>query len=189
VPVAGAAASSGSDGAFAICLPEGNAFSIQMTAMGYPTTYYAEMLDTDAGYIAQMAALSSETLAALSPIFGFDLTQGLVVAKVTGSICRQQEAGWSFAVTLPDGGPVPDGGYQIAYLSSMELPDMGATATSVGGAALIYNIDTSISDFLAITVTNPDAGSCLPQNTSYGFTGRVFVAGGGSATLDPLLLP
>jgi hypothetical protein len=191
VPYSGAASTSASDGAFAICLPFNSSFSIQAAAALYPTTYYAELLNTEISYLPQLPAISQESLNAFSAFFpgGLDPDGAVLLAKLTGSgSCRLQQTGWTFEVQLPDGGPIPDGGYQLIYLGASDLPDAQATETAASGAALIYNIDTSLADFLVVTATNPDAGSCLPQNGSVGFTGRVYVAES-AVSIDPILLP
>lgn len=96
-------------------------------------------------------------------------------------------AGWTLGLALPDGGPIPDGGYQLAYIGTSGIPDTGATATSSAGSALFYNIDPSITDFVAVTATNADAGSCVPVNSTLGFTGRLFVAEEGITAYSILL--
>jgi hypothetical protein len=172
-------------------MPLNSPFSIQASAALYPPTYYAELINTSVGYLAQMPAISSSSLAAFGTFFpgGFESNAAAVLVKLTGAgACRTQQTGWTFQVALPDGGPVPDGGYDLIYLGSSGLPDPTATETSMTGAALIYNIDPSISDFLDVTPMGPDGGDCPPTNASVGFTGRVFIIGG-AVTIDPVLLP
>ena len=113
----------------------------------------------------------------------------MVVKLTATSVCIPYYAGWSFGLTLPDGGPVPDGGYQVIYLGSGGLPDPLATATSTPGTGLIYNLDPSISNFFVVSAINPDAGATCPSdNAALGLTGRVFV-GGDDVTIAPFLLP
>jgi hypothetical protein len=189
VPIAGAAATSAGDGAFVVCLPPGVAFSMEITAATYPITYYAEMLNVDAGYIAQMPMVSTGELGVLQAFLpgGYDATKALILVKLTGE--TELYDGWSFSIALPDGGPVPDGGYSLVYLGSSSTPDPTATATTHTGAALYYNVDPTLSSFYVVTVSNADAGSASEvENAAEGFTGRVYVAGG-AATVDPILLP
>jgi hypothetical protein len=190
VPFSGAAATTASDGAYAVCAPVGSPFSVQIKAALYPTTYYAEMLNNDGGYLPQMGTMSSASLAVFSAIVpdGFDPSRALIVIKIVGESCHGQEDGWSVVPMLPDGGPLPDGGYEIIYLGSSELPDPTATATAKSGVALVYNVDPSISDFLMLAASNPDAGSCEAIAGAEGFTGRLFVAGG-ATTIDFITLP
>jgi hypothetical protein len=190
VPVSGAAATSQSNGAFEICLPTDTPFSLQMTAPGYPTTYYAEMLNADAGFFAQLGSVSSDELNAVGAFVpgGVIPTRSIVVAEMAASTCIKDRGGWSFSIWLPDGGSFPDSGYQLLYLGSNDLPDPTVTVTAHNGGAIFYNIDPTLSDFVVITAENPDAGACEPLNSSIGMTGRVYVAGG-SAAIDPFLLP
>jgi hypothetical protein len=190
VPFAGAAATAQSNGNFAICLPSGSPFSIQIQAASYPTTYYAEMLDPSSGGFAQMAMLSNGEIQAFGGLFpgGENPNTALVVAKMTGDVCFPNLGGWTFDLALPDGGAIADGGYQLIYLDSSGVPDPTNTVTSSKGAALFYNLDPSLSGFLTLTATTPDAGSCQIINMGLGFTGRIFVAGG-SITVVPFLLP
>ncbi len=190
MPVSGAAATTASNGSFAVCLPGETSFSIQITASLYPTTYYAEMLNTDAGYIPQIAAISSAFISGFSALVpgGFQPGTALIIVKMVGTDCHGQFAGWSLGVELPDGSAPPEGSYQLVYLGSTGVPDPTATTMASNGDGLIYNIDSSVSDFLVVTATNPDAGNCPVQNESEGFTGRVYVAGS-AVTLDPILLP
>ncbi len=188
----GAAATTASDGAFAICLPSNSPFSIQMTDGPYPTSYYAEMFNVDAGYIAQLGAISTATLDAFSGFVqgGFAPGKALVVVKVTGTgTCDTpaERTGWVFGLTLPDGGSLPDAGYQLVYLSSAGRPDPTATATSSTAVGIFYNLDPSLDGFLVVTALAPDGGTCPAVNSAEGLTGRVFVAAG-TATLDPILL-
>jgi hypothetical protein len=137
-----------------------------------------------------MGMFSTASLSVFSSLVpgGFDPTKAQVVIKVVGESCHAQEGGWSVAPMLPDGGPLPDGGFQIIYLGSSDLPDPTATATSKAGIAVVYNIDPSFSSFLTLTASNPDAGGCEAIAGAEGFTGRLFVAGG-ATTIDFIMLP
>lgn len=192
VPIPGAAATSASDGAFALCLPDGAPFSLQMQAASYLPTFGPEMENPEGYQLNQLGLISSEGLQAFEGFIpgGIAPNKAGILLKVAGSgrPCNRLRWGWSFGLLLPDGGAVPDGGYQSLYLGTSDLPDPTAQATATGGSALLYNVDPSISDFFIVTATNPDAGSCVPQNEADGFTGRVFVSAG-AVTYDPLILP
>jgi hypothetical protein len=191
VPISGAAAVTGSDGTFAMCVPSGTPFSISITAAASPLTYSAEAIAGGGfdGEFAQLSLVDNAEVGAFASLLPTALTPGdaLILAKVTGVSGCDDIAGWSFAVTLPDGGALPDGGYQLVYFGNNYLPDPAATATSSFGAALIYNIDEATSPFLAVTATNPDGGDCVPINDEIGYTGRLFVTGG-AATTDVFIL-
>ena len=163
---------------------------MQVTAPGYPTTYYAEMLNANAGFFTQLGSVSSDELNAVGAFVpgGVIANRAIVVAQMAAVNCIKDRGGWSFSIALADGGLFPDGGYQLLYLGSNDLPDPTVTATSKNGGAVFYNVDPSLSDFVVISAENPDAGACEPLNASIGMTGRVYVAGG-SAAIDPFLLP
>ena len=190
VPVSGAAATTASNGGFTFCAPMDSSFSIQITASGYPTTYYAELLDTTVSYISQLAMVSTGALGAFGDFIpgGFASDKSVAVVKLTGTACILDYAGWNLGLALPDGGPVPDGGYQLIYLDSSGVPSPTATMTDSEGAVIIYNIDSSISDFYLVTASNPDAGSCPQITGADGFTGRIFVAPG-TVAVAPIVLP
>jgi hypothetical protein len=100
-------------------------------------------------------------------------------------------AGWSITASLPNGGTLSDGGalpYQIAYLAASGLPSTSATSTSTEGAAVIYDIDPTLTGQVAVSATNPGAGSCAPDNAALGLTGQVEV-GGGAISIAPIVLP
>ena len=190
VPVSGAVGTSATNGSFEVCLPANTTFSLQMTAPSYPTTYFAEMLNADAGFFTQVGSVSTAELNAVGAFVpgGVIPNRAIVVAQMAGTACIKQRAGWSFQITLPDGGAFPDGGYQLLYLGTNDLPDPMAETTATNGGAVFYNIDPSVSDFVVISAENPDAGACEPINSSIGMTGRVYVTSG-SAAIDPFLLP
>jgi hypothetical protein len=193
VPFEGAAATTAADGTFGICLPSGEPLTVELTAPLYPITYSPEVFQPDAGsfFIAQILQFSSQEIQSFASIFpgGIDPSKAVIIIRVIAEVCRAQFAGWSFALALPDGGPVPDGGYQLIYSGSTAVPEANLTETGSEGAALFYNIDPSISSFLVVTASNLDAGSaCQPINASMGFTGRVFVSGG-AASAVPIMLP
>jgi hypothetical protein len=193
-PISAASATTNGDGSFALCLPADAPFSVEVTAPSFLPTYAAESLNLDAGasgFLPQLIAVPSDVsgeLAAASS--SFDPTKAIVAFQTEafglGSfLCAQN--GWSFGLTLPDGGAVPDGGYDVAYYDQFVL-NLAATATDFEGIAYIYNLDPTLSSFYVVSATNPDAVGCAPLNQSLGMTGRIFVAGG-AATSYPVVLP
>jgi hypothetical protein len=193
VPISGSAAtSSATDGTFVVCGPSETPFSVQMTAAGYPITYLAELKAISVQDILQIGMLSTSSLQVIAQLIpgGVDMTKGIVLVKVSNALeCDVTTAGWSIGIELPDGGDLPDGGYQLVYSGAGGLPAAGLTETSTAGAAIFYDIDPLLSDFFVITYDNPDAGaSCQPQDVEYGFTGRIYVAGG-AVSAFPIFLP
>jgi hypothetical protein len=190
VPFPGVADTTQSDGSLSLCLPGGVPFSIQMDAAAYPTTYLAELLDADAGYFSQAASISTAELQAFASIFpgGVEPEMAFVLVKLKAATCGGAFPGWTIGVSLPDGGALPDGGYQLIYFGPSYVPDPTATVTTTKGAAAIYNLDPSISPFIVVTASNPDAGACQSINGSLGLTGRLYVSGG-AVTVDPIVLP
>jgi hypothetical protein len=192
VPISGSAATTNStNGSFFLCGPEGQPFTITATAAGYPTAYFAELAGASAQDVVQLGMLSNTSLSVVGGIVpgGVDPSKGMVVVKVSNTVnCDAQVAGWTLGITLPDGGNLPDGGYQMAYGGQAGLPQPGLTETSSAGAAIFYDIDPVLSDFFVITYQNPDAGACESTDPTLGFTGRIYVAGG-AVSAFPVFLP
>jgi hypothetical protein len=158
---------------------------------GYPTTYLAELEGVSAACIVQVGLISNSFITVLNGLVpgGLEQNKGMVIIKVTNSLtCDDALAGWTFGISLPDGGNLPDGGYQLVFTSPTGTPDPSLTVTSTSGGALFYDIDPLLSDFFVISAENADAGACISQNASYGFTGRVLV-GGNAVSIFPLLIP
>ena len=186
-----AATTNSTTGAFFICGPEGQPFTISATAAGYPATYFAELAGASIQDVVQLGMLSNTSLSVIGGIVpgGVDLSKGMVVVKVSNTLnCDPEVAGWTLGITLPDGGSLPDGGYQMAYGGQAGLPQPGLTETSSAGAAIFYDIDPTLSEFFVITYQNPDAGACQSIDTALGFSGRIHVAGG-AVSAFPVFLP
>lgn len=174
-----------------MCVPQQKPFTVELTATQYPTTYFGELEGVSELGVLQLPLLSSEALAAIVALVpnGLDLSLGVVVVTVTGNYqCGPAQAGWKMGLLLPDGGALPDGGYQLTYLSAGGIPTAGLTETQATGAAILYDIAPQASDFLIVTYQNPDAGACQPENASLGLTGRLYVAGNAVSVL-PVRLP
>ncbi len=124
-----------------------------------------------------------------------DLNKAIVAVGVTATspACQNQLAGWQFTLTDLDGGTLPsdpDAGspYVLLYLNSNSEPASGASQTSSRGAAVFYNVETTVSPiYFQATNTNPDAG-CLPTTTPLEFTGTVMNSPG-AITFAPISLP
>jgi hypothetical protein len=192
VPYSGVAATTNGMGAFVVCLPTAQPFTTEITATGYPRTYFAELDGLSDDGIGQVPLIGQEEIGALTSLVpaGYQIDDGLIIVKLdsTGP-CDSQLGGWSFSLQLPDGGSFQDGGYNVVYMGTSPVPDPTATSTSTLGLALIYNIDTSLSNFVIPVVQSPAGNtSCQPLNAQLGFTGRVYVAGN-SGSLFTVLLP
>jgi hypothetical protein len=191
VPFTGVAATSDATGEFALCLPENQAFSIEVQASMYPTTYFAELDGISSDGVGQVPLLASEEVNLLESFIGdYASGDGLIIVKLSSTaLCDSSKAGWSLSLALPDGGSFPDGGYEVLYMGSSFVPQQGATSTGTEGVAVIYNIDTTQSNFVVPILQSPAGDTtCQPLNSFYGFTGRVYVAGN-SGSLYPILLP
>jgi hypothetical protein len=164
---------------------------MEVSAAGYPTSYYAELLNSVVSSVSQTAIISTSSLGIMGSLLPGGIEPGMatVLVKVlaTGA-CSSELAGWTLAVGLPDGGALTDGGYRLVYLGPTGIPDPSATATSKTGIGVVYDIDPSLSSFLVVEATNPDAGSCQVISDAAGFTGRVYVSGD-AVSFDPVLLP
>jgi hypothetical protein len=193
VPIEGTAQLSDPvDGTFHFCLPAGATFETVITAPGYGTYYYGEIQGQLAADVPVLGMLSAKSLSAFTAFLpgGFDPTRGAIaVTSNPLDVCGTPERKAGFAVSLldGDGGPFPDGGYQLIYLDSAALPDPSLTATSTLGVAILYDIDTTVTTFPILQIENPDAGACQELvNQEVGFTGRVEIAPGAFSE-EPIL--
>ena len=194
VPVAGdSTLSDPCNGDFSLCTPQGGAFTLQIQAVAYPTTYTAEMTSRASGSFAQFVMLTSDQLAALDSFVPVtvDSNKDTIIVGLpsdSGQCEGPPKVGWTYALTLPDGGAFPDGGYFLSYQDTNFLPDPTLTATTQLGTAIFFNVDPTVSDYVLITAANPTPGTCDPRNASLGFTGRVLVTAS-ALSYDAFLLP
>jgi hypothetical protein len=193
VPFAGVAATSdATTGAFAICLPANNAFTTEVTASQYPTTYLAELDGLSNIGVGQIPLIGQDEEAIITELVpgGYVATDGLIIIKISATgPCDPFQAGWSVSLALPDGGSYPDGGYRVVYLGDSPVPDPTATSTSTLGLAFIYNIDLTLSSFAVPVLQSPPGSEACPSlNAQLGFTGRAFLAAN-AGSLFPVLLP
>jgi hypothetical protein len=190
IPYTQSAAVTSSTGTFGVCLPGNEPFTLEMTAAMYPTTYFGELEGEQGEALPQLGLISSEFLAVAGAIIpnGFNSVLGVVIVKVNSTFaCSMAQSGWSVGISLPDGGALPDGGYQLVYINGA-IPMPGLTSTQAAGAAILYNIDPTLSEFFVINYSNPDAGACQATNVAFGLTGRVYVPGN-AVSVFPILLP
>lgn len=185
------ATSDPSDGTFTVCVPQESPFTLQVTAASYPNTYLAELQGVQPTSIPQMTIASNAAIAALSAFFpgGVDHSDGVILLKVSATrSCDPALPGWTFGLSIPDGGPVADGGALLTYLAPGGLPGAGLTDTTTAGGGAFYNINPTLGNFFDISYQNPDAGICEPTNAALGFTSRIYTAGS-AFSIYPIILP
>jgi hypothetical protein len=187
VPISGGSATTDATGEFLVCLPPGSVYTPYVQAANYPPSY----LSQQKGPPPQewVGLISTDTLGAVTAFLGGNYNGALGVVAVffqAGGGCVQ--SGWNVALSLPDGGAFPDAGFELRYLDSSDLPDPNLTATSTSGSAIFYNIDTSISSYVGVSVTSAaDAGGCQDRFGEYNETGLVYVAGNALSYFVPFI--
>lgn len=157
-----------SDGSFFLCGPLDTPFYVQAMAANYQPAESA-LLDEDGGpdnffaSLGEFAMISTQFLPAFQEILPVPFVPGssMVVVYISTYTCGA--GGIQVGAALPDGGTL-DGGlpFQVLYINQSG-PDPNLTATTDGGNAILYNIDPTLTNgFIAITLSNPDAGAdCL----------------------------
>ncbi len=194
VPVSGdSTLSDPCSGDFSLCTPQNGPFTVQIQAANFPTTYTAEMTSLASGAFAQFVMITSDELDALEAFLPVQIDPNrdtLIVGlpSQSGQCQGPPKAGWTFALSLPDGGAFPDGGYYLSYQETNFIPSASLTSTSELGTGIFFNVDPTIADYVLITATNPNPGSCDPRNVALGFTGRVFVTAS-ALSYDAFMLP
>jgi hypothetical protein len=190
VPILGATSTSGSDGAFQLCPPMGVTFTTEITAAGYPVTYFESIALQASEALGSLPVISSSVINELGIFLpgGLNLAEGTILVPVRSMSGTCSLSGWSVAVggaAGPDGGP----GYQLVYLGTSGIPSTTLTSTTSEGAAVIYDLPPPVASIeVSVTATNPAAGSCTPDNAALGFTGQVQVASG-ALSIAPIVLP
>ena len=179
VPLSGATATSdATTGIFTACVPGQEAVTMSFNLTGYPLTYYQESLGTiHAHDIGMLSNTVVDSVIGFVP-GGLNLALGTIVVffSTSGSGCPIDN--WSLNLEIADGGAVPDGGFSLIYMGPTSLPEPSLNATSGSGIAIVYNIDTTETNYFQIAATHPDAGYCASDNAALGFTGRLYVNGG-----------
>ncbi len=187
LPYAGAATTSGTDGSFTLCPPTGATFTTQINAAGYPVTYFESAVLSKSESLGSLPLISTEVIGALGSFLqGFVSTDAALLIPVRSLSGGCSVAGWSVEASLPDGGAIP--GTQTAYLESSGLPSTTLTSTTTEGAAVIYDIDPSLTGQVVVSASNPNEGSCAPDGAALGLTGMVEV-GGAAISIAPIVLP
>jgi hypothetical protein len=190
-PIPGASEiSNAQTGAVDLCLPSHYVFTPSAAAPGYPLFYYAEVDGELTQAFAGMGMLSDNSVSSFGAVLpDYSASTGtLVVFVYTNGQCTNV-SGWSVSISLPDGGPWPDGGYLRFYCDGTTgYPDPNLTATSGYGVAGFTGLDPTLSQLVLVSFTNADAGACGALNASAGFTGRIRI-GVGDISIDPLLVP
>jgi hypothetical protein len=162
-------------------------FSLSANYDGYRRIGLLSMADMTllAGYInAQHPALALDTSAPMIAVG---------IEAPTGSPCIPQIAGWSFSLSLPDGGPLPalpDGGlpFGMVYLTANGEPDISLTATTANGGVLFYDVQVPGTYVNLLSQnTNADAG-CFITTSPLDLTGQALVAPS-VVTFVPIALP
>lgn len=186
-PIAGASVTSASDGSFSLCPPPGVTFTTQITASTYPVTYLesAQLVTTED--VGTLPLISNTLLPLLGEfISGAIPGDALILAPVQSLSGSCSAGGWSIGATLPSGAPLSFG---VIYIGTEGTPQTGLSATtSQGGAAILYNIDPTVTSQVAVAATNPAPAGCSPENGTVGFTGQVQVAAG-ALSIAPIVIP
>ena len=175
VPVSGSVVT-GDGGTFVLCGPDGGAFTPYLKAPGYETTYLEELQGSAPSVYGEIGLFSTMFLTDFATIVpgNLDLSLGTIVAFIGTSGACPDSSGWAVSLTDPDGGAIPDGGFELVYFAASDLPKAGLTATTSQGAAIFYNIDLSTTNYFAVGLSKPDAGNCTPRGTTAFPTGRIY---------------
>jgi len=179
VPISGASAiSDATTGVFTLCVPGQEPVTMSFSLSKYPQTFYQESLGTISAH--DIGMLNNNVIMSLTPFFpgGIDLGLGtiLVFFSTGNSGCAIDD--WELSLEDADGGTISDGGVSLIYMDPSSLPKATLTATSGSGIAVLYNIDTTTTNYFRVEATHPDAGGCKIENAALGYTGRLFVSGG-----------
>jgi hypothetical protein len=179
VPISGASATSdATTGIFTACVPGQEAVTMSFSLTGYPLTYYQESLGTIRAH--DIGMLDNNVVSSVIGFIpgGLNLALGTIVVffSTSGSGCPIDN--WTLELETADGGAVPDGGASLIYMGPTSLPDPSLTSTSGSGIAIVYDVDTTQTNYFKIAATHPDAGYCATDNPALGFTGRLYVNGG-----------
>jgi hypothetical protein len=192
VPISGASALSDPvTGVVDLCLSGDLTYTPTASAVGYPLVYYGEIQGQLGVPLYALGMLSNSTIQAFAGVLpGFSSSAATVIVNTEthGGGCGDN-AGWSVALALPDGGVWPDGGYSVLYSGAgTGIPDPSLTATTTYGIAIVVGIDTSVSDIAELLFTKPNPGMCPSINLDAGFTGRIRL-GAGDISSEPIELP
>jgi hypothetical protein len=188
--ISGASALSGAEsGIVEICLAGDYTYTPTVQATGYPLFYYGEVHNQLSQPIDGLGVMSNQTIAAFGGFIpGYSSTTATFVAYTYTFGQCPLNAGWSVALTLPDGGAWP-GGYKASYSAAgTGVPSATLTATTAYGVALLADIDTSVAQVGTLVFTNPDAGPCGIINQEIGLTGHIRLSAG-DFSVQPIFVP
>jgi hypothetical protein len=199
VPIQGASAATQADGSFVVCVPSNVTFSLEFTATGYQASVLEDTLltksETVVFFYNGIPLVPQELMAVVEGFVPgvFNTSQGAVLVSVnslSGTAPCQNASGWQLSLSQLDGGALPDGGFQMVYLSSSLLPSPGLQVTASNGDALFYDIDPNLVGRVAIQAvdTNADAGECPIVSDQIGLQGTALVAGQ-LLTFGPIMVP
>ncbi len=180
-----------SDGSFFLCAPVNTPFFVQATLADYqnsdsPILSEPGGPDSFFGYYATFAVISDSDLSA----FGYVLSSpplvtgtSMIIVLVSGNGLTgcDDSSGYTVSAALPDGGKLPDGGglpFNVTYING-DFPDSSLTATTDAGTAILYNIDSTLTNgAVIVTATNPNVpANCLqPSFAAWDMTGLVPVS-------------
>jgi hypothetical protein len=183
VTLPGAQAKSQADGFIALCVPPNVEFSLTVTATGYPETILEDVILITSETLSfgghGMSLLSDNDLGAFSALVPVNQAMGTLLVSVNSATGDKSDpcydsSGWQISITVPDGGAVP---HQQVYIDNTFLPNPTLTSTESQGDAFFYDIDTSVTDRVAIVAinTNADAGVCPNINAQIGLQGTALV--------------
>ncbi len=178
VPISGSSATSAAGtGVFVVCVPAQEPVTMSFNLTGYPQTYYSESLGTED--LDWIGMLDNDVITEVTNFIpgGVNLSLGTVAVFFSTRATGCPVDNWAITLNLPDGGALADGGYDLVYMDGNSIPETSLTATSGSGIAILYNIDTSATNFFEVVPTTPDAGACYPRNMEEGYTGRIYVTG------------
>ncbi len=183
VPLAGQQTTTTFGGSFTLCPPQGVPITYTATDTSYLPTFTSEVdlagADAFIEVYGGLPMISTTDYAAFQGLVGLQPGHALVVASVSlsGGHCSLV-TGWTFKADFPDGGTLVDGGdlpFSIAYING-SFADTTLTSTTDAGAALLFNIDATLTSVIVVTASNPDApADCFAVPQSQYLTGRIFI--------------
>jgi hypothetical protein len=196
VTLPGASAESQADGFVALCVPPNVEFSLNVKATGYPETILEDVVLITSETLSfgghGMTLLSNNDLGAFDTLVPIDETKGTLLVSVNSATGDKSDpcydsSGWQVSLTVIDGGAVP---YKEVYIDNTFLPNPTLTATDAQGDAFFYEIDTTVTDRVAIVAVNAnaDAGVCPNISAEIGLQGTALVEPQ-AITVAPILNP
>lgn len=202
VPLPGKQFTTLQDGSFYLCAPVDTPFYVTATDNNYVASSSA-LLDEPGGpdnffpWLGGFAMVLATDLGAFQGLFQdppYVPGTSLIVVIVSSELPQcDSQTGYKVGVALPDGGTLADGGplpYGVVYVAD-DFPDLSLTATTDAGTAIVYNIDSTLTNgFVVVTVSNPNVPqSCLVQNLAQVDSTGLVPVSQGSFSVEPISLP